>query len=68
MNSNGKRKLPTQVKNKEIKVKRIDMKEKVTKVLTKSELELELKSMKEAPEALKETNVENMKTIANVRF
>jgi hypothetical protein len=67
MNSSGKRKLPTEVKSKEVKIKRIDMKEKVKKVLTKAELVLELKSVKEAYEALKETNTENLKTIANLK-
>ena len=38
MNSSGKRKLPNEVKSKEVKIKRIDMKEKVKKVLTKAEL------------------------------
>ena len=67
MNSIGKRKLPTEVKSKEVKIQRIDMKEKVKKVLTKAELVLELKSVKEAYEALKETNQENLKTIASLK-
>ena len=67
MNSSGKRKLQTQVKSREIKVKTIEMKEKVKKVLTKPELVLELKSVQDAFEALKETNIENLKTIASMK-
>ena len=49
------------------KVKRVDtnLKVKVKKVLTKSELEIQLKSLLEINDTLEETNSKNMKVIAS---
>ena len=50
---------------KEAKVKRVDTNLKANKVLTKSELEIQLKNLLEIKDTLEKTNIKNMKVIVS---